>query len=196
MSMKYRSILLFGAPGSGKGTQGRILGQVPNFYYFSCGDVFRNLRPEDPLGRKFVEYSSRGALVPDDLTLEVWRRHIQAGILAGKFHPEHDTLLLDGIPRNVRQVELMDEAIDVRAVLHLACGDNDKMVARIQRRALVENRLDDARVEVIRQRFVTYEAETRPVLNKFAPSMVHEMDSTQSPVAVLSDILQVLRGLS
>ncbi len=193
--MKYRTVLLFGAPGSGKGTQGRILGQVPNFYYFACGDVFRNLRPEDPLGRKFVEYSGRGALVPDDLTLDLWRRHIQANILTGKFHPDHDTLLLDGIPRNPSQVDLMWDAMDVRAVLHLACKDTEKMIARIQRRALLENRLDDANVDVIRQRFATYEAETRPVLDKFPRALIHEFDSTQSPVAVLSDILQVLKRL-
>ena len=51
MSNKIRAILLFGAPGSGKGTQGRILEQIPNWYYFASGDAFRTLRPVDPLGK-------------------------------------------------------------------------------------------------------------------------------------------------
>ena len=52
--MKYRSILLFGAPGSGKGTQGKILGAIPHFFHCACGDVFRNLRTDSELGRIFV----------------------------------------------------------------------------------------------------------------------------------------------
>jgi len=81
--MKYKTILLFGAPGAGKGTQGRVLGCVPNYFYFSCGDVFRNLRPEDPLGKKFMEYSSKGELVPDELTVELWRKHLAASTSDG-----------------------------------------------------------------------------------------------------------------
>ena len=49
--MKYRSLLLFGAPGSGKGTQGKILGAIPHFFHCACGDVFRNLRTDSELGR-------------------------------------------------------------------------------------------------------------------------------------------------
>ena len=66
--MKYRTILLFGAPGSGKGTQGKILGTVPGYFHFACGDAFRNLRIEDPMGKAFIEYSSEGQLVPDETT--------------------------------------------------------------------------------------------------------------------------------
>ena len=102
-----KTILLFGAPGSGKGTQGRVLGQLPNYFYFACGDVFRNLRPENPLGKKFIEYSSRGELVPDELTIELWRKHVGTSASEGEFHPEHDWLILDGIPRNTHQVEMM-----------------------------------------------------------------------------------------
>ncbi len=62
--LKYKTLLLFGAPGSGKGTQGRILAQVPNYFYFSCGDVFRNLRPENPLGKNLLSILVRGSWVP------------------------------------------------------------------------------------------------------------------------------------
>ena len=72
--MKYRAILLFGAPGAGKGTQGKILGQIPNFVHFSCGDAFRNLRVDSSLGRVFMEYASKGQLVPDEPTIELWQR--------------------------------------------------------------------------------------------------------------------------
>jgi adenylate kinase len=69
-----------------------------------------------------------------------------------------------------------------------------KLVARLQRRALRENRLDDANMNVIRQRLETYERETRPVLDYFGPNLVKTVDSTQTPIAVLREILVVLAG--
>src|ERR1035437_9243965 len=110
--MRYKTILLFGAPGSGKGTQGKILGAVPGYFHCACGDVFRSLDPRSPMGRTFAEYSRTGALVPDELTIELWRQAIDAMIAAGKFVPARDTLLLDGIPRTVEQAKLMDDKID------------------------------------------------------------------------------------
>src|ERR1700744_167127 len=104
-SSKLRAILLFGAPGSGKGTQGKILGTIPNFYHFSCGDVFRNLTPDSPLGRKFLTYSSRGNLVPEKPTIELWRQNIAVAEMAGRFNPATDTMVLDGIPRNPQQAQ-------------------------------------------------------------------------------------------
>src|SRR5436190_24264139 len=98
--MMYRTILLFGAPGSGKGTQGKILGSIPGFLHCACGDVFRNLRIDDPLGKEFVEYSSRGLLVPDEPTIKLWSQNIQSKTMYGAFHPKRDTLILDGIRRN------------------------------------------------------------------------------------------------
>src|SRR5438067_5272245 len=67
--MKYRTLLLFGPPGAGKGTQGKILGTIPNFFHCACGDVFRSLKTDSQIGSVFLEYSSRGELVPDQPTL-------------------------------------------------------------------------------------------------------------------------------
>src|SRR4051812_29397906 len=163
--MKYRTILLFGSPGAGKGTQGKILGMIPRFYHCACGDVFRNLRTENELGRTFVEYSSRGQLVPDEATVQLWRQSIENNTRAGRFHPEADTLVLDGIPRNVQQAEMLNEAIQVLAIVNLVCPDKAKLIERLQRRALHENRLDDANLETIRSRLEVYEAQTKPVLD-------------------------------
>ena len=190
--MKYSTVLLFGAPGSGKGTQGRILGAIPEFFHFACGDAFRNLRIDDPLGRVFVDYSSRGQLVPDQHVIDLWRRNIQASTVDGQFNPERDTLVLDGIPRNVTQAEMLSTVLDVRALIHLTCADQNKMIERLQRRALRENRLDDANLEVIKERLATYESETKPVLDFYGVRLVRDVDSTQPPVFVLRDIIQVL----
>ena len=190
--MKYRTILIFGAPGSGKGTQGIILGSIPNYFHFACGDAFRNLRIEDPMGRLFVEYSSRGELVPDEPTIALWAKNIKASTLDGEFNPTVDTLVLDGIPRNAHQAEMLKDTIDVKAVFFLACSDQNKMVERLQRRALRENRLDDANLEVIKARLETYESETKAVLDFYGPSLVHTIDATEAPINVLRNILNIL----
>jgi adenylate kinase len=189
---KYRTILLFGAPGSGKGTQGKILGSIPNFYHCACGDVFRNLTIENELGRSFIEYSSRGELVPDDVTIRLWRQSIVASQATQRFNPNRDMLVLDGIPRNVPQAEILADTLDVRGVFNLTCSDMSKMVERLQRRALRENRLDDANLNVIQNRLQTYEKETKPVLDFYGPKLVHTIDSTQSPVNVLRDLLRII----
>ena len=76
---RYKTILLLGAPGAGKGTQGKVLGTIPGFYHCACGDVFRNIDITSQLGRVFYEYSSRGELVPDEITVKMWAENIKAG---------------------------------------------------------------------------------------------------------------------
>jgi len=193
--MKYRTILLFGAPGAGKGTQGKILGTVPGFFHFACGDAFRNLRIDDPMGRHFIEYAAKGKLVPDEPTIELWRRNINAATATSAFNPDRDWLVLDGIPRNPNQVLMLRDTLDVRALLWLTCSDMEKMVERLQRRALRENRLDDANLEVIRDRLKVYENETKSVLECYDPKLVHNIDSTQAPVEVLRNILELVTTL-
>jgi adenylate kinase len=188
--LKYRSILLFGAPGSGKGTQGKILGTIPDFIHWSSGDVFRSLQPETPLGKTFLDYSSRGQLVPDAPTIQLWRQSMEDLTKTGRLQPERDTLVLDGIPRNVHQAEILRDVLNVTGVFYLCSRDVEGLVARIQRRAMKENRLDDANIEVIRQRLKTYENETLPVLKFYGDGLVHQINADQSPVAVLADILR------
>ena len=189
--MKYRSILLFGAPGAGKGTQGKVLGVIPNFFHCACGDVFRNLRADSPLGRTFIEYSSRGQLVPDEQTIELWRQFVEDNTQIGRFHPQRDTLVLDGIPRNVQQAKILRNTINVVAVFLLKSADEDQLIQRIQRRAIKENRLDDANLKIIRERLHVYEQETKPVLQFYGRHLVHRINADQTPAKVLSDILRI-----
>ena len=188
--MKYRTILIFGAPGSGKGTQGKILGTIPNFFHCDCGDVFRSLRPDSPLGKTFIAYSSRGRLVPDAPTVELWRQFIDASTKTGRFHPGEDTLVLDGIPRNVAQAEMLKDALDVAAVFYLTCANPENLVTRLQRRAIKENRLDDANLDIIRDRLNIYEQETKPVLKFYGKKVVHRINADGTPAGIFLDILK------
>ena len=190
--MKLRTILLFGAPGSGKGTQGKILGTIPHYFHFACGDAFRNLTIDSELGQIFIKYSSKGQLVPDEPTIRLWRESIRAHQQLGRFDPKRDTLILDGIPRNPNQARILDDTLDVRAVFNLSCSDLSKLIKRLQKRALRENRLDDANLEIIKDRLATYERDTHSVLDYYGKDLVHTIDSTQTPINVLRDILRTI----
>src|SRR3954469_5166709 len=191
--MRYKAILLFGAPGSGKGTQGKILSAIPGFYHSACGDVFRSLDLQSEMGRIFWQFSSRGQLVPDEFTVKLWKNYIAGMEMIHQFYPETSLLVLDGIPRNVQQAKLLEETIDVVKVIYLVCADMKKMVERLRRRALKENRFDDANDTVIRHRLEVYERDTRPILDYYPPDRVVRIDATMSMIAVLSDIVKLLK---
>lgn len=181
---------MFGAPGSGKGTHGKALGAIPGFFHCACGDVFRSLRPETPLGRRFLDYSSRGQLVPDEATIELWQQCIESSTQTGRFHPDTDTLVLDGIPRSVAQAELLRDTLNIIAVFYLTASNPDTLVQRMQRRALKDNRLDDANLDVIRARMKIYEKETKPVLNYYGKKLIQRVNTDGQPVEIFSEILK------
>ncbi|MFO0961866.1 MAG: nucleoside monophosphate kinase [Phycisphaerales bacterium] len=189
---RYKTILLFGAPGVGKGTQGKILGHIPGFFHLACGDVFRSLDMSSDLGKSFLAYSSRGELVPDELTIDMWKTNIHAQTVLSIYKPNFDILVLDGIPRNLAQAKALDPYLDVLKVIHLVCRDVDAMVMRMRRRALKENRLDDADEKVIRRRFDVYEKETAPVISHYPKQVVHEVDAIGSPALILQRILDIV----
>src|SRR5215210_964444 len=188
--MRYKTHLIFGAPGSGKGTQGKILGTIPRFFHCACGDVFRSLDTRTPLGQAFLDYSSRGQLVPDENTVQLWEARIKDAVGAHTFKQDIDALVLDGIPRNLRQAEIMTKVLDVQNVFHLSCPDQDRIVERLKKRALKDNRLDDANEEVIRKRLDTYQRESKPLLDFYGPKLIVDIDATQSPVQVTHEILK------
>ncbi|MCW5767179.1 MAG: nucleoside monophosphate kinase [Phycisphaeraceae bacterium] len=190
MPHRYQTVLLFGAPGAGKGTQGKILGQVPGFYHLSCGEVFRTLDLTSEIGRTFMQYSSRGELVPDDVTIKMWQQNMHARTVLSDYKPTQDLLVLDGIPRNVHQAQLMEKHINVLLIVHLVCPDKEEMIKRLRRRALKENRVDDAKEEVIRRRWDVYERETYPVLQYYSNSIVKEVSAVGSPARVLQHLLE------
>lgn len=193
--MKYKTYLLFGAPGSGKGTQGKTLGSIPRFYHCPCGDVFRSIDTRSKVGQAFLEYSSKGQLVPDEITVELWKEAISAAVDAHKFKPDIDTLVLDGIPRNVNQARIMQEMIDVEKVFHLSCPNRETLATRLKKRALKDNRLDDANEQVIQRRLATYDQESKPLLSFYPKDRVTVVDATQPPAKVLFDILASVNGV-
>ena len=144
------------------------------------------------MGRIFWEYAGKGKLVPDEITIRLWKQYIQGLEMINQFHPHNEILVLDGIPRNLKQAQLLDETIEVVKVIHLVCTDLSKMIERLRRRALRENRFDDASDEVIRRRLEVYERDTRPVLGYYPPDRVVRVEATMSQIRVLSKLVEYL----
>jgi len=184
--------LLFGQPGVGKGTQGEVLGTIPGLVHLATGDMFRGLNHDSELGQEFLKYSSQGLLVPDDLTCRLWQQYVQGLIDTNAYRPHMDLLLLDGIPRSVGQAKMLAPHIDVLVIVHLTCPDEEQLVQRIVLRAKKQGRLDDADESVIRRRLDVYNQETRPVLDCYDASLVHEVEANGLPMQVTQRVLNTI----
>jgi adenylate kinase len=191
-AQRFPAILMFGCPGSGKGTQGVVLGQMPNLRHLAMGDIFRGLDKSSDIGKEFLSYSTKGLLVPDELTIRVFRHHIDGQIAAGRIDAGYHMLILDGIPRTVRQVELLGGVIEVQRIVHLMIDDRDALIARLAARAKKSNRPDDADRSVIENRIEVYEHETSPVLDAYPKKLIARVNADQHPLGVLRDIAECL----
>ena len=183
-SIKYQAILLFGMPGSGKGTQGAVLDQLPGFVHISSGDLFRKLPRWGTLGREVLQYTSKGALVPDELTVKIYKRQLQLLEMQELLLPREHILVLDGLPRNYAQAEILDEMIDVVQIFHLKIQDMAGAIDRLRARALRENRLDDTNEDVILKRIRIYNDETYATLAYYDTKLVTDIDAAGTPLAV------------
>ncbi len=192
---KIRTILLFGMPGSGKGTQGAVLGQLPSLMHISCGDVFRKIPKHGELGREIMQYTSQGLMVPDELTVRLWERHIHILELQEVLLRDQHTLVLDGLPRNYAQAVRLDEMLDVVQIFHLVIHDTEKAADRLRARALRENRLDDMSEDVIARRLQTYYDETYQTLSFYDPALVLDVDASGTPLEVLRAVIDRLADL-
>ena len=192
---KYQAILLFGMPGSGKGTQGAVLDQLPGFVHISSGDLFRKLPRWGTLGREVLQYTSKGSLVPDELTVKIYKRQLQLLEMQELLLPKEHILVLDGLPRNYAQAKILDEMIDVVQIFHLKINDMAGAIDRLRARALRENRLDDTNEDVILRRIKVYHEETYDTLSFYDPKLVTDIEAAQTPLAVHCAIVNRLLTL-
>ncbi|NQV23708.1 MAG: nucleoside monophosphate kinase [Rhodopirellula sp.] len=187
---KLPAVLMFGMPGVGKGTQGALLGTMSGMFHVSTGSIFRSLDPGSDDGKLIFSLIDRGKLVPDDVAVAAWKRWLDGQIANGNYNPIRDVLILDGIPRRVGQSQLLEECIDVLAVVHLEAPSDEPILERLRNRALTEGRADDADEQIIRRRFEIYRESTRPVLDYYPPEIVHTINPLGTPMEIKKRILE------
>ncbi|HMO38928.1 MAG TPA: adenylate kinase [Saprospiraceae bacterium] len=160
------NLILFGPPGSGKGTQAAKLVAKYELVHISTGDLFRyEMSNDTPLGQQAKNYIAKGELVPDEVTIGMLRNKVNAT-------PEARGYIFDGFPRNIAQSEALDVFLSEKgtAVSKLIMLDvsDDEIVARILNRGKTSGRTDDLDEGIIRNRIDVYKNETSPVFNYYA----------------------------
>jgi len=159
------NIILFGPPGAGKGTQSDKLINRYKLKHLSTGDLFRiHLSKNTPLGVEAKKYMDEGNLVPDSVVINMVKEEIENNKLSEGF-------IFDGFPRTVNQAIALDEmlkeiSLTIDNLISLEVNDNE-LISRIKKRALVSGRVDDQSEEKINNRIKVYKEETLPVLNHY-----------------------------
>jgi adenylate kinase len=189
---KFQSILIFGPAGSGKGTLSKTLASAGGHCHLSSGDIFRSLAPTSPMGKLFHEYGSKGKLVPDEVTIEVVTHHVEQLIASDRYAPQEQFLLLDGIPRTVKQAELLDKRFEVIHIILLQVDNIEVLMQRLTRRSKIEKRSDDEDIQAVRTRLDLYEKVTAPLLDHYPKKLIHRFNAAQHPLEVLRDVLKEL----
>lgn len=187
------NLILFGPPGSGKGTQAAKLVEKYNLVHISTGDMFRaEIKNGTPLGLKAQEYMNQGQLVPDEVTIGMFRNRLDS-------HPEAEGFIFDGFPRTIPQAEALDgllaeKDMDITCLIALTV-DDDEIVARLLGRALKEGRADDADETVIRNRIGEYNQKTAQVYHYYdMQDKSYSVDGIGEVDEIFSRICFVIEG--
>ncbi len=191
----FRSVLIFGPPGSGKGTLGKFLSSAGNHFHLSSGDIFRGLSPESPAGKLYHTYAGKGLLLPDEVTMEIWHHYVHGLIATNRYFPSQQLLLLDGIPRTLKQADLLEKHVKVEGIIVLEVSDTEELIKRLQRRALIEKRHDDMDPHILRTRMEVYAQDTLKLLKHYSPEQIFRFRADQKPLEVLRDVLVGLSDL-
>ena len=186
---KLESVLIFGPPGSGKGTQGKFLSSAGNHYHLSSGDLFRGLSPDSSAGKLYHRYAHQGLLLPDEATIEIWHHFVTGLVETNRYFPKEQLLLLDGIPRTLHQAQILDRYLDIKKIILLNVEDNDVLIRRLKRRSLIEKRGDDSDETVLKKRMEVYQKQTLEVLSHYPEELISIFDANLRPLEVLRDIL-------
>lgn len=160
------NLILFGPPGSGKGTQADNLVDKYNLVHISTGDLFRyEMGNNTPLGQKAKQFIEQGQLVPDEVTIGMLKNKVATSTATAGF-------IFDGFPRTIAQAEALDKLLDsmqtsIGALLALEV-DDEEIIRRILNRGKTSGRTDDNDRQVIQNRIDVYNRETTPVFDYYA----------------------------
>jgi adenylate kinase len=159
------NVILFGPPGSGKGTQAKMLEEKFGLIQISTGDLFRyELGNNTSLGQKARAYMDKGQLVPDEVTIAMLKNKISQ-------YPKSNGFIFDGFPRTIPQADalkvLLDSMDQIISGLISMDVEEEEIIGRLLNRGKTSGRSDDANEDVIKNRIEIYKKETAPVYSYY-----------------------------
>ncbi len=183
-------LLLLGAPGSGKGTQGERLAERLGIPRISTGDILRAaVKQGTPLGKQAQQYMDNGKLVPDALILDLINQELAK--------PEaKDGAIFDGFPRTADQAELVDRTLGAKGqrLAHILLLDvpEEELLNRLLKRASEQGRSDDT-LETIKTRLGVYQQQTAPLIAHYAQrGIVHRVPAVGTVDQIAEEIRRIL----
>jgi len=162
------NLILFGPPGSGKGTQSAKLVDKYALFHISTGDIFRSeISNQTELGLEAKRFMDGGNLVPDSVTINMLAKHVDAAITQGV-----KGFIFDGFPRTIPQAEALDmmlaeRGLEMNAVLALEVSD-DELRTRLLARGATSGRADDTNIDTINNRIQVYKNQTEAVAEHYS----------------------------
>ena len=183
------NLILFGPPGSGKGTQSEKIVEKFGLIHLSTGNLLRQeITDKTPLGQEAKNFMDKGQLVPDEVVIGMIDSCLEK-------HADAKGFLFDGFPRTVAQAEALDKLLALKKtgickVLALEV-DEEELTRRLVRRGETSGRSDDTSEDVIRQRFSVYKKDTEPVAGYYKEQGKFEVVKGMGTV---DDIFEALRG--
>ena len=192
--IKMKNIIIFGAPGSGKGTQSDKLIAKYGLNHISTGDVLRaEIKKGTELGKTAQQYIDQGQLIPDDLMIS-----ILASVYDG-FGRGHKGVIFDGFPRTIPQAEALKKMLSERgdkvaAMLELDVPE-DELMKRLVLRGQQSGRADDNE-ETIKKRLTVYHQQTMPLIEWYKQEgLHHHIDGLGELERIFGDICSVIDGI-
>ena len=194
ISTKMRNIVIFGAPGSGKGTQSDKLIKKYGFKHISTGDVLRNeIKNGTELGKTAKGYIDEGKLIPDDLMVSI------LASVYDSFGKDHEGVIFDGFPRTIPQAEalknmLAERGHKVAAMIELNVPE-EELMKRLLRRGQIEGRSDDNE-ETIKKRLNVYHTQTAPLIEWYEKEGIrHHIKGDGELERIFADVCAVVDSL-
>lgn len=186
------NIVIFGAPGSGKGTQSERLIKEYGLHHISTGEVLREqIAKKTELGKTADSYISKGQLIPDELMIRVLANYLEK-------HPSEiaNGVIFDGFPRTIPQAEALSELLEAHhTCVHAVVGlevDEDELMRRMIQRGKESGRADD-NPETIKKRLEVYHSSTAPLRDYYkGKGTYHAIDGNGTVEAIFSGIRQSL----
>ena len=189
-----KNIVIFGAPGSGKGTQSNLMIEKYGFEHISTGDVLRNeIKNGTELGQTAKKYIDQGQLIPDELMVDI------LASVYDSFGKEHKGVIFDGFPRTIPQAEALKKMLDERghkiaAMIELDVPD-EVLIERLIKRGLESGRSDDNE-ETIKKRLGVYYNQTSPLIDWYKGEGIHHHVNGYGELAtIFADICAVIDAL-